>query len=381
MRSLICLITFLSGINLFAANLSSSALEEEARLAVEIQNYNRAIQLFSKSISVDPDRLTAYTGRGACYLELGKYDSAKTDFIKVITLDPQNSDGYYLLGTLERKSRNYGISIDYYKKSIDISPKWDTYLACWQSYSLWNKKEDGIKCIDSTISAKKTDPKISFNFAVLMLRQEKYKEAIGQFILGIDMGGSSYQYHVNKDYKYVDIKLHDSDFVNFVIKNSMVNTTRDAHYYLARIYSLLDNQEKAIDILTELHKKDPKDLIVFQDLGYSYLLDKKYKKAKAIFTSCIDELQKNDNVYCNRGISNLETGDLNLALDDFTYAIGLKSNNGWAYFYRGIVNARMNNMQGAYSDFHAAKQLGGLLPSQEKDITTILQKDFAKNGW
>lgn len=365
----------------FSATINPSVLEDEARLAAQIQNYTRAIQLFSKSISVDPNRLTAYAGRGTCYMELGKYDSAKTDFVKIIKLDAENYEGYYLLGNLEKACRNYGLSIDYYRKAIDVSPQWEAYLACWQAYSIWNKKDEGIKCLDSIITAKKSDPKISFNFAVLMLRQEKYKEAIGQFVTGIDMGGSSYQYHINKDYKYVDIKLHDSDFVNFVIKNRMASTKRDANYYLARIYSMLDNQEKAIEILNELHRQDPKDIIVYQDLGYAYLLDKKYKKAKAIFTTCIEELQKNDNVYCNRGIANLETGELNLALDDFTYAIGLKSNNGWAYFYRGITNARLNNMKGAYADFHTAKQMGGLLPSQEKDITTILQKDFIKNGW
>lgn len=383
-KALFILLYFLTTVTnaVIASNITSPALlEEEAALAAQIQNYKQAIGLYTKSLRIEPNRYSSLLGRGNCYMELGNYDSARADFFKTLAIDTGNYNAYHMLGTVEHKAANYSMSISYYRKAIDINPNWDSYLGCWQSYIKQNKKTEGIAIIDSIITAKKSDPKISFNFAVLMLRQEKFKEAISQFIVGINMGGSSYQYHINKDYKYVDIKIHDTAFVNFVIKNGLATTTRDANYYLARIYSLLDNQSKAIELLTELHQKDPKDLIVYQDLGYAYLLDKKYKKAKQIFSECITQMQKNDNVYCNRGITHLETGELNEALHDFTFAIGLKSNNGWAYFYRGITNARMNNMKDAYSDFHAAKKLGGLLPSQENDIATILREDFAKRGW
>lgn len=356
-------------------------LEEEAKLAAQINNFDRAVTLYSSSLKIKPNRIESLEGRGYCYQELGKYDSAKTDFIKIITLDTAYSNGYYLLGNLEKLGRNYKLAIEYFETAVRIQPKWEYYLGAWQAYVDWNKKEEGVVAVDALINTTNRDPKTNFNFAVLLLRQDIFKQAIGQFISGIKKGGSSYQFHVNKDYKYVDIKFNDKEFVKFVIENGMATTQRDANYYLARIYSLLDNQEKAIELLTALRNEDARDLIVYQDLGYCFLLSKKYRKAKGIFTDCIEKYQENDNVYCNRGITHLETGDLDLALADFNASIGLRSSNGWAYFYRGITNARMNKMGAAYSDFATARKIGGLLPSQENDISAILYKDFVKRGW
>ena len=58
------------------------------------QNYDKAVGLYSEQIESTPDSYGAYNDRGLCYLGLGEYDLAISDFAKVIELEPNSVDEY-----------------------------------------------------------------------------------------------------------------------------------------------------------------------------------------------------------------------------------------------------------------------------------------------
>lgn len=55
------------------------------------------IQCYTKAIEKSPDNPQLYFNRGETYREIYKYNSAISDFIKVIELEPGNTDAYYAL--------------------------------------------------------------------------------------------------------------------------------------------------------------------------------------------------------------------------------------------------------------------------------------------
>jgi len=71
----------------------------------EAENWLMAIDQFTKAIQINPDNASAYINRGAAYVNrgaaygsLGQYQTAITDYSKVIQLDPDFADAYYARG-------------------------------------------------------------------------------------------------------------------------------------------------------------------------------------------------------------------------------------------------------------------------------------------
>ena len=70
------------------------------------QNYDGAMQSFSKAIEINPKNAQAHYGLGGIYNYLKDYDKAQKAFETVIRLDPTHYNGYYSLGyTLEMMGR------------------------------------------------------------------------------------------------------------------------------------------------------------------------------------------------------------------------------------------------------------------------------------
>lgn len=68
------------------------------------KDYQKAIDLFSYAITLDPKDDTGYSNRADSYLELGKYGEAADDVIKA--LDYHNQYAYTLLGKFKSQGKN-----------------------------------------------------------------------------------------------------------------------------------------------------------------------------------------------------------------------------------------------------------------------------------
>jgi tetratricopeptide (TPR) repeat protein len=66
---------------------------------------------------------------------------------------------------------------------------------------------------------------------------------------------------------------------------------------------------------------------------------------------------KSDEDFFNRGIEKLESGDYGAAIEDFTKAIELNSQNAHAYFVRGCILDEQHNYPEAISDYTQTIQI------------------------
>ncbi|RCV64144.1 Tetratricopeptide (TPR) repeat containing protein [Methanophagales archaeon] len=74
------------------------------------ENYDKAVGLYSGQIESTPDSYGLYNDRGLCYLGLGEYDSAISDFEKVIELEPNYVDPHSGENLYIEAYKNLGIA-------------------------------------------------------------------------------------------------------------------------------------------------------------------------------------------------------------------------------------------------------------------------------
>ena len=76
-------------------------------------NFEKAIEFYTKAISINPKNAKIYNSRGVAYYELKDYASAVNDYTKALSIQPNN------LGTIINRGVSYSLMKDYVSASQD----------------------------------------------------------------------------------------------------------------------------------------------------------------------------------------------------------------------------------------------------------------------
>jgi Flp pilus assembly protein TadD len=88
----------------------------------ELEDYEKAIESFSRAIRMDEDFSFAYDGQGTTYALMGHTEKARRLFLKAVSLNPARADFYNNLGFLEMGSGAYDKAERYFRRSLAINP-------------------------------------------------------------------------------------------------------------------------------------------------------------------------------------------------------------------------------------------------------------------
>ncbi len=124
---------------------------------------NNALVLFKQVVELDSNFIGGYSGLASIYVHKGISDSTFKYAEKIIQLDPEDDNGYYMRASYYWQANQPDLAISDYKKAIELVPSTHyVYLNLGQLYI--TKKKDvrnGIKYIDKAFEvAKEKDPKI-----------------------------------------------------------------------------------------------------------------------------------------------------------------------------------------------------------------------------
>lgn len=86
-------------------------------------DYNSALDLANKAISMNPNNIEAYILRGNAYQEFENHGQAIADFSKVIQLDKKNAEAYILRGNSYAELGKFEKAVDDYTAAIKIDSK------------------------------------------------------------------------------------------------------------------------------------------------------------------------------------------------------------------------------------------------------------------
>jgi tetratricopeptide (TPR) repeat protein len=84
--------------------------------------YEEAVSDFTKVISVHPENAELYSNRALAYLKLKQYENAIEDYNKVVALSPDSADAYHNRGIAYAHMGKYDKAMSDYNKALDIRP-------------------------------------------------------------------------------------------------------------------------------------------------------------------------------------------------------------------------------------------------------------------
>ncbi|TFG13900.1 MAG: tetratricopeptide repeat protein [Promethearchaeota archaeon] len=88
-----------------------------------ILEYEKAIEIFKKIITLEPENYKAHYNLGIAYFNLGRIENALASYNEAIKIKPDYKHCYYNIGLVFESKNDLKQAISYYNKALDIDPK------------------------------------------------------------------------------------------------------------------------------------------------------------------------------------------------------------------------------------------------------------------
>lgn len=91
---------------------------EQGEFALKVGKWERAVELFTKSIQDNPNFFVAYHNRAIAFSKMGEYDKSIQDLKKAVQLNPDYPDAYGLLGLVYEIKKDYPEALKVYQEAL-----------------------------------------------------------------------------------------------------------------------------------------------------------------------------------------------------------------------------------------------------------------------
>jgi len=151
-------------------------------------NPDQAIQYFNKSLKLNSNSFLTYNGLGLAYLMKHELEKARDYFQKALSLNPKFSEAHNYLGTvfqemglLEQAEKEYRSAVadpDYKSKELP-------YYNLARLYLLKNQLQEALFYVNQSLEINKTMV-MAYNLkGIILEKQEKFQEAIDNYLKGL----------------------------------------------------------------------------------------------------------------------------------------------------------------------------------------------------
>jgi tetratricopeptide (TPR) repeat protein len=299
--------------NAAGQNTSADKLLEQAHQQYQSGNYQRALDLYSQSLQLNPSQAEAYNGRAASRTELRDYAGALTDYSISLELEPNDFDARMGRANTFYKLKRFREAKDDYLKLLS--------LEAGETNTIYFQKSASAKgTMQITTAQSDFKPLIYNQIGLTEYQLQNYSGALAWLDSAIHARPGEPDYYVNRG--LVREKLGDER---------------------ARL-----DFEKALSI-------NPNHTVALSILGSSNRRNREQRKA--YLEEAIGSDSTSVYAYIERAYQNMSEGKYALALQDYNTAIKLDPHDPDTWLNRGFVREKLNDPDGAYSDFTKALTL------------------------
>lgn len=321
------------------------------------RHYDKAIESFSKVLAVKPF-FSVYVNRGNAYASQKKYELALADFNRAIEMEPKNAEVYFLRGNVYSFKSNRNLALADYNKAIELAPnRAEFYVGNADILSFYGGGRGAIyqrlkqyqKCSEDVSKAVALDaenPSAYYLRYSCKIALNKYKQSE----------------ETQKDLNQFKSLLFNK--ASLEVESNPRNS--DAYVYRGTAYSNLNlnlslstsatnNWLSSINDFTKAIELDPQNTLAYHHRASTYLGTKQFDLALKDYDRIIEIQPKNADSFYSRASANFYyVKNRSSALSDISKAIELDNSNASYFSLRGAIYLEEGKNDLAISDYSKA---------------------------
>ena len=221
-----------------------------------------------------------YLDEGNTYSDKGDLDKAIELYQKSLSVNPRYDKAYFNMGNMYRRKKEYDKAIELYKKAIELNPKKDdAYFYMARTYGYLKEYDNAIKAYKKSVAINPSRYVAYYNIGDNYLKLNKYSMAIEFYkkATGADPKDASAYYALG--YTYNQIKEYDKAIEAYEKAIIADPKYENAYYSLGYTYDIMGKYDKAIKFLEISINLNLKSDQTYRKLGDLYYKMKEYDKA------------------------------------------------------------------------------------------------------
>ncbi len=291
------------------------------------KDYLKAINILEKLNKKEPDNIIVLTKLGITFIKLNQFEEAEKYLLKTVEIDFSNLKAHYYLAILYNKIGENDKFISELEKVILYGKNSNepevsfAYGIKAELYEKENNLDSAEFYFRNAIAINNKNWEIYFKFALLLLKKEKFVEAIEELKTAFALNNNNYLIPL----LIADIYKEKLKLDKFAIK----------YYFTA--YELNNN---SIEILDKI--------------GNYYFNEREYNQAIYYFEKIVDFNQKNFytlDAYLKIVYMLVNYDNYNIALQRINQALNLFPNAYELYFQKAIIYEKQKNYDAAIQNY------------------------------
>jgi len=179
-------------------------------------NAERAIDDYTRAISLFPSYYEAFFSRGTAYERLGRLDRALADYSKAISLKPSSYEAYTNRGLVNKKLGRRSEAIADFGRAVALSPSaGKAYLNLGIIHAEEGKLAEAIEQFSRAVAADTTDPEAYGNRGIIYAVMGQRSSAFKDFNRAIELRPNFAVIYYNRGKLYAASGQQERAFADF----------------------------------------------------------------------------------------------------------------------------------------------------------------------
>jgi len=170
---------------------------------LNLNQYQRAIEEYTKAIEIKPDFTDAYYNRGIAHKKSGQFQQAIMDYSQAIEIYPELDDAYYNRGITYNELAQYELAIIDFSKAIYINPDFaDSYYSRGNVYQKLGKTKEFIEDYTLAIELNPQYPDAYYHRGNAYHKSGQYRQSINDYSKAIEIKPDDERSYNNRGNSY-----------------------------------------------------------------------------------------------------------------------------------------------------------------------------------
>ncbi|HKH81346.1 MAG TPA: tetratricopeptide repeat protein [Methylovirgula sp.] len=298
-------------------------------IACQNRAYERAVQLISKAISINPNVAQAYYNRGIVLQQLKRFEEARVSYDKAIALKPGYAEAYSNRGIALKELKRLKEALASCDKAIALKPNFaEAYYNRGNALQELERPEEALVSYDKAIAL-------------------SYDKAIA---LSPDFA----EVYFNRGNALKELKRLEEALVSWDKAIALKPDFAEAYSNRGNALQELKRLEEALVSYDKAIALKPDHAQAYSNRGIALQELKRLEEALVSYDKAIALKPDYAEAYSNRGIALKELKRLEEALASCDKAIALKPDYAEAYSNRGVALKELERLEEALASYNKA---------------------------
>lgn len=301
-------------------------------VACQNRDYQRAVRLISKAISINPNTAQAYSNLGTALKELGRFEEALLNHDKAIALKPDYAQAYYNRGIVLKELKRFEEALVSYEKSIRLGPDPQAYYNHGNVLKDLERFDEALASYDRAIALNPRFADAHFNRANALKHLGRIEEALASYRNAIELKPEFADAYYSKGRALQQLARWEEALACYEKVISLQANSFDAFFERAnvlkelnRLQDALGSCDEAIALKPEVAEAHCNRGVLLRELGRAEEAHLSYQRAITLWPEFAD-------AYNDMGLVLRELGQFEDGCSAFQKAIDIEPRKAAAYF-------------------------------------------------